>query len=175
MMRRLILFRHSKTERIAPGQADFDRELTERGHGDADIIGAYLARHKLAPSHALVSPARRTRQTWGIVSARLKPAPHVTFEDRIYDASPERLFRLVETADTAADTLMIVGHNPGLHELALALIATGDIDAREQLQEKFPTSALVVLDFAFKEWRDLHPQSGRLERFVSPRTLADAN
>ncbi|MGE0564175.1 MAG: histidine phosphatase family protein [Pseudolabrys sp.] len=174
-MRRLILLRHSKTERIALGQADFDRELTDRGRSDAEIIGTYIARHKLVPSHALVSPARRTRQTWDIASGHFKSGPHVVFEDRIYDASPERLFRLVETADPAATTLMIVGHNPGLHELALALTATGNIDAREELQEKFPTSALVVLDFAFKEWRDLHPQSGRLDRFVSPRTLADAN
>jgi phosphohistidine phosphatase len=67
---------------------------------------------------------------------------------------------------------MIVGHNPGLHDLAVALIATGDIDAREQLRAGFPTSALAVLDFAFKAWGDLHPQSGRLDRFVSPRLLA---
>jgi phosphohistidine phosphatase len=106
------------------------------------------------------------------MSAQIAPAPRTTIDERIYDASPERLFRLVETADPAASCLLILGHNPGLHELAVALTATGDIDAREQLQEKFPTSALAVLDFAFKDWSDLHPQSGRLDRFVSPRLLA---
>lgn len=172
-MRRLILFRHAKTERAAPGQADLDRELTDRGHGDAATMGAYIASHGLAPSHVLVSPARRTRQTWDIMAPRIAPPPRTAIDERIYDASPERLFRLVETADPAATTLLIVGHNPGLHELAVALTATGDIDAREQLREKFPTSALAVLDFAFKDWRDLHPQSGRLDRFISPRLLAD--
>jgi len=171
-MRRLILFRHAKTERAAHGQADLDRALTDRGRGDAETMGAYIASHGLAPTHVLVSPARRTRQTWDIMAARMTPPPHATLDERIYDASPERLFRLVETADPAASSLMIVGHNPGLHDLAVALIATGDIDAREQLREGFPTSALAVLDFAFKAWGDLHLQSGRLDRFVSPRLLA---
>jgi phosphohistidine phosphatase len=108
------------------------------------------------------------------MSAQIAPAPRTTIDERIYDASPERLFRLVETADPAASSLLVIGHNPGLHELAVALTATGDIDARELLQEKFPTSALAVLDFAFKTWGDLHPHSGRLERFVSPRLLAGA-
>ena len=106
------------------------------------------------------------------MSAQLAPAPPAAIDERIYDASPERLFRLVETADPAASSLMVIGHNPSLHELAVALTATGDIDAREQLQEKFPTSALAVLDFAFKDWSDLHPHSARLDRFVSPRLLA---
>jgi phosphohistidine phosphatase len=171
-MRRLILFRHAKTERAAQGQADLDRELTDRGRADAATMGTYIARHGLAPNHVLVSPARRTRQSWDIMSVQIAPAPRTTIDERIYDASPERLFRLVETADPAASCLLILGHNPGLHELAVALTATGDIDAREQLQEKFPTSALAVLDFAFKDWSDLHPQSGRLDRFVSPRLLA---
>jgi phosphohistidine phosphatase len=170
-MRRLILFRHAKTERAAHGQADLDRELTERGRGDAETMGAYIASHRLTPSHVLVSPARRARQTWDIMSAQMTP-PRATLDERIYDASPERLFRLVETADPAAASLMIVGHNPGLHELAVALTATGDIDAREQLREGFPTAALAVLDFAFKAWGDLHPRSGRLDRFISPRLLA---
>ena len=66
---------------------------------------------------------------------------------------------------------MVIGHNPGLHELALMLVASGDIDAREWLREKLPTSGLVIIDFAFDNWSKLHPQSGRLERFVSPKSL----
>lgn len=171
-MRRLILFRHAKTERAAPGEDDLARELTDRGRSDAATMGTYIARHGLTPDRVLVSPARRARQSWDIMSSPIGPGPQAAIDERIYDASPERLFRLVETADPAASSLMIVGHNPGLHELAVALMATGDIDTREQLQERFPTAALAVLDFAFKAWSDLHPQSGRLDRFVSPRLLA---
>lgn len=174
-MRRLILFRHSKTERIQPGQSDFDRDLTARGRDDANVIGRYIQRHGLVPGHAMVSPARRTRQTWDIAARHFHTQPQVAFEDGIYDASPERLFALLAAAGSDAASVMIVGHNPGLHELALALVATGDIDRREQLREGFPTSALAVLDFTVKDWRDLHPQSGRLELFISPKMLTGAD
>ena len=65
----------------------------------------------------------------------------------------------------------MIGHNPGLHELALMLIASGDIEARERLREKLPTAGLVIVDFPIDDWGKLHPRSGRLERFVSPKTL----
>ena len=67
--------------------------------------------------------------------------------------------------------MLIVGHNPGLHELAIMLVASGDIETREQMREKLPTSGLLIIDFAFDDWAKLHPQSGRLERFVSPKSL----
>jgi phosphohistidine phosphatase len=70
--------------------------------------------------------------------------------------------------------LLIVGHNPGLHDLAVQLIAAGDVDARERLNEKLPTSGLVVIDFPYDDWSRLHSHSGRLEHFVSPRLIAEA-
>jgi phosphohistidine phosphatase len=75
-----------------------------------------------------------------------------------------------DVPDTA-HTVLVVGHNPGLHELALMLVASGDVDARESLREKLPTSGLVIIDFAFDQWDKLHPRSGRLERFVTPKSL----
>ena len=71
-------------------------------------------------------------------------------------------------------TLLLVGHNPSLHEAAVTLVATGDIDTRARLREKLPTSGLVIIEFAFDDWAKLHPQSGRLERFVSPKWLEAA-
>lgn len=174
-MRRLILFRHSKAERLEPGVADGERALTARGREDAAAIGTYIARHGLTPDRVLVSPSRRTEETWALAAAALPRQPALVREPRIYDASTERLFQIVASAANDAARLMIVGHNPGLHELALVLTATGDIDARERLREKFPTSGLAVIDFAFDDWAKLHPSCGRLERFVSPRSLSDAD
>ena len=77
-------------------------------------------------------------------------------------------------APRTAHTLLLLGHNPGLHELALMLIASGDVEARERLREKLPTAGLVIVDFAFDDWVRLHPHSGRLERFVSPKSLEAA-
>jgi phosphohistidine phosphatase len=75
----------------------------------------------------------------------------------------------------ASTALLLVGHNPGLHDLANTLIGSGDVEARESLNEKLPTSGLVVIDFAFDDWSKLHEHAGRLERFVTPRVISGAS
>jgi phosphohistidine phosphatase len=172
-MRRLLLLRHSKTERPEPGQRDRDRRLTARGRADAPLIGTYMVRHRLVPDLVLVSPAQRTVETWALVGAAFSKAPRVVKEDRIYNAGAETLADLVGEADDAM-ALLLVGHNPGLHDLANALIGSGDVEAREGLHEKLPTSGLVVIDFAFDDWSKLHECAGRLERFVTPHTIGGA-
>jgi phosphohistidine phosphatase len=95
--------------------------------------------------------------------------------EKLYDAAPNTLLAAIKDAPAGAHTLLVVAHNPGLHEVALTLIASGDISAREQLHEKLPTSGLVIIDFAFDAWNNLHPQSGRLERYVTPKSLEAAS
>ena len=170
-MRRLLLFRHAKAEGSEPGMQDRARVLTERGRKDAAKIGAYMAGHALNPDRVVVSPAARAQETWKIAAAAFRPAPAAMTVDQLYDATQHAIFAVIKDAPAAAHTLLVVGHNPGLHEVALMLIASGDIDTRERLREKLPTAGLVIIDFAFDAWGKLHPQSGRLERFVSPRSL----
>ena len=173
-MRRLLLLRHAKTERAAPGERDRNRKLTERGRADAPIIGAYLVRHRFVPDLALVSPATRAAETWALVAASLAGAsPRVATDERIYSAAPETLIELVRETGKARSAI-VVGHNPGLHDLAMQLIASGDVEARERINENLPTSGLVIIDFPFDDWSQLHINSGRLERFVSPRLIAEA-
>ena len=172
-MRRLLLLRHAKTERAAPGERDRDRKLTERGRADAPIVGAYMARHHLAPDLALVSPVARATETWALIRACFADPPRVVNEERLYNADVNTLTSVV-SATRGAPALLVVGHNPGLHDLALQLIASGDSEARERVNEKLPTCGLVVIDFPFDDWSRLHPKSGRLERFVSPRLIAEA-
>lgn len=173
-MRRLILFRHAKAEPSEPGLEDRARGLVERGRKDAARIGAYMKSHALVPDRVVISPAARTQETWKITAAAFRPAPGAASAEQLYDATPHAIFAVIKDAPVAAHTLMVVGHNPGLHEVALMLIASGDIDARERLREKLPTAGLVIIDFAFDDWSKLHPQSGRLERFVSPKSLEAA-
>jgi phosphohistidine phosphatase len=172
-MRRLLLLRHAKTERAEPGQRDRDRELTERGRADAPVIGSYMVRHRLIPDLVLLSPVTRAEQTWQLVAASFAKTPRVTKEERIYNAVPDTLIGLIR-ATRAARRLLIVGHNPGLHDLAVRLIASGDVEARERINEKLPTCGLVVIEFPLDDWSRLHVSSGRLERFVSPRLIAEA-
>jgi phosphohistidine phosphatase len=169
-MGRLLLLRHSKTERGLAGERDSERKLTARGRADAPAIGAYMVRHGLVPDVALVSPAARAEETFELLAAEFKKPPRVKREERIYNASTETLMRSIREAP-AGKMLLVVGHNPGLHDLALRLIASGDTETRERLNEKLPTSGLVVIDVAFDDWSDLHASSGRLERFVSPRSI----
>jgi phosphohistidine phosphatase len=170
-MRRLMLLRHAKTERAQPGERDRDRKLTKRGRSDAPLIGAYMARHDLVPDLALVSPATRTQETWALLAnCFARKTPEVVNEERIYNADPQKLLALLAETEEAK-SLVLVGHNPGLHDLAVQLIASGDVEARERIAEGLPTSGLVVIDLAFDDWSRLHPHAGRLERFVSPRLI----
>ena len=173
-MRRLLLFRHSKAENSEPGTEDRARTLIERGRKDAGKVGAYMAGHGLIPDRVMISPVARTQETWKFAAAAFRPALAAMTVEQLYDATPHAIFAVIKQAPATAHTLLVVGHNPGLHEVALMLIATGDIDARERLREKLPTSGLVIIDFAFDAWSKLHPQSGRLERFVSPKSLEAA-
>lgn len=173
-MRRLLLLRHAKTEGHEPGRDDRGRVLIERGRADAARIGAYMASHGLTPDRVIVSPAARCQETWTLMAPAMRPPPAVSALEQIYDATPRDITDAILDAPADAATLLIVGHNPGLHEAALLLIASGNIDARESLREQLPTSGLVVIDFAFDDWRTLHPRCGRLERFVTPRSLEAA-
>jgi phosphohistidine phosphatase len=172
---RLILLRHAKTEKAEPGQRDHTRRLNGRGQKDAPLIGGYMARHALIPDLVLVSTAARTRETWELLASALSASPRVSYEERLYDAGTEAILAVVKEIAPRVRTLMLVGHNPGLHDFARLLIASGDVEARERLNEGLPTSGLAVIDFAGDAWRKLHPHGGRLERFVSPRSLAAAD
>jgi phosphohistidine phosphatase len=171
---RLLIFRHAKAERGAPGTRDRDRPLAPRGLKDAPQMGAFMAHHKLVPRHALVSPARRTRETWDGLAGALPGTIQVFYEDRLYDATPEGIVAVIKETPADIRTLIVVGHNPGLHETARLLIASGDVEARERLNEGLPTSGLAVINFPGNDWEKLHPSSGRLEQFVTPRLLKAA-
>jgi phosphohistidine phosphatase len=171
---RLMIFRHAKAEKGTPGTRDRDRPLNPRGHQDSARMGAYMARHALIPNAALISTARRTRETWAGLASALPQGIEALFEDRLYDAGPKQILAAIRETQASIDALIVIGHNPGLHEAARLLIASGDVEARERLNEALPTSGLAVIDFAGDEWEKLHAHSGRLDRFVTPRLLKAA-
>ncbi len=173
-MRRLLLLRHAKSERSEPGGRDHERTLSARGRSDTPIVAAYMARHGYIPERALISSAVRTQETWKLAAKAFRPAPTAVTDERLYHATPQAILNVIQEVPAGAHTLIVVGHNPGLHELGILLIASGDIEARERLHEKLPTTGLVVIDFAIDDWRRLHMQSGRLERYVTPKLLEDA-
>lgn len=173
-MRRLILLRHAKSD-WPNGIADRDRPLAPRGRHDAPRMGRYLAQEALMPDRVLVSPALRTRETWELVAPHLLGMPEVESDARLYEATAARLLAVLREQPANAHVLMLVGHNPGTEDLADTLVAGGPDTSRDIMQEKFPTAALAVIDLPIDDWADVRPESGRLDRFVTPRGLANAD
>jgi phosphohistidine phosphatase len=144
-MRRLILFRHAKAEPRGPGQGDFDRPLSPRGWEDAAIVGRALAADGLAPDMALVSPARRTTETWVGAQGAFAPAK-TELTPSLYDAAPEAISEAIEAVADQCDTLIVIGHNPGLHEVAIELLIDASASGAEieRVAARFPTATAAV-------------------------------
>jgi phosphohistidine phosphatase len=179
-MRRLMLLRHSKTENDAPSGRDQDRRLDDRGRKDAAEIGGFIAGHPPFPGSVLVSPAARARQTWEIAWAAMKdsvPAPQVELLPELYGADPAQMLQTIRDASVSdPKQLMVIGHNPGMHELALALTdGHGETAGRRALSDNLPTSGLAIFDFAIDDWADVAFRRGRLMLFVTPKLLKQAD
>ena len=162
-MQRLILLRHGKTEAVSASGADIDRGLTDRGRRDCDVMARRLADAGLSPTLALVSSARRARETWGLLAPSF-PGARLDLDPSLYLASAERIAELAELAAASEPDgrLIVVGHNPGLHELAWSLAARDHGPVKERLEAGFPTAAAAVFG---------RPANGRwsLERLMTPR------
>jgi phosphohistidine phosphatase len=179
-MRRLMLLRHAKTENDAPSGQDQDRRLDDRGRLDAIAIGGWIGRHPtFVPDAVLVSPAVRALQTWEIVRDAIKPQaaqPRVEFPAELYGADPAQLLQVIRMAEASdPQRLMLVGHNPGMHELALALTGGGDAAAKKAIEDNLPTAGLAIFDFAIEDWNEVAFRRGTLVRFTSPKWLKQAS
>ena len=168
-MPRLLLLRHGKSA-WPDGMDDLERPLTKRGREAARRMGRYLLDEQLGPDLALVSPARRTQETWTLAKDSLGDVP-VRSEPRIYEAPPDRLLTVVKGVEPDVRTLLVVGHNPGLQELLRLLLGDSDRYAHGTAITKYPTAGLAVVDVPARAWHELSPRSGRLVRFVTPKTL----
>ncbi|WP_430910688.1 SixA phosphatase family protein [Methylobacterium sp. sgz302541] len=170
-MLRLLLLRHAKSDR-PPGVADLDRPLNPRGRAAAPRMAAYLAEEGLVPGLALVSPSARTRQTFAPVAETFADLP-VRYERGIYEAPASALLTAIRGVEEPA-CLILVGHNPGMQDLATNLVGSGTHAARVALATQFPTAALAVIDFDASAWGEIGWGGGRLERYVRPRDLSPA-
>lgn len=174
-MKRLFLLRHAKTVPANPGIEDHDRELLERGRNDVPAVGAYMVAKRYLPDLILSSTARRTVETVELLSETLPRAQHIEYTDRLYLAGQKEMLAVIRSVPPTVTRLLIVGHNPGIEQLATALsrqpVKRKERDRFDQIEEKFPTCALAVLDFAVARWRDVTPGRGELIDFVRPRDL----
>lgn len=166
-MRRLILLRHAKSD-WPDGVSDPDRPLASRGQEAAPKMAAYLAAEGLIPDRVLVSPARRTQETWDLVRPALGAVPDETVP-QIYEAPVSRLLDVVHSIPDEAATALMIGHNPGFQDLARLLGKPGE--ARRALTKKYPTAAITVIDLPVESWAKVEAGEGTVERFVTPKSL----
>ncbi len=179
----LSLLRHAKSSWTAPAQGDFDRPLADRGRSAAPAIGRYMRTAGIRPGLVICSPARRTRETLALVMKAAEFAPVTRFEDRVYLAASSVLLALLQRLGASSDPdgtdaggtpshVMLIGHNPGLHDLALELVGAGPDDLRRDLAGKLPTAALVIIELAAEDWTGVSRGCGTLRSFTIPKRLA---
>jgi phosphohistidine phosphatase len=167
----LSLLRHGKSSWSNARLKDIERPLSERGEKAVPRMGAFMARHGLAPDLILCSPAVRARQTLDLVLPHLKAAPAVVYEDALYLASPRSMLKRIHKVAAKVRHTLIVGHNPGLQALAQDLAGAGTPEDLEALAEKFSTAGLAVIVFGARSWTKVERGGGRLELFMAPKRL----
>jgi phosphohistidine phosphatase len=165
--RRLVVLRHAKSDWPA-GVADHDRPLGRRGVRDSAAAGRWLVEHGDLPDVVWCSTARRTRETWEHIATELPPGCVVHFEERVYEAGVDDLLDVLRATPKKTGRVLLVGHNPGVQDLVLALADRSSGDAKALAETKFPTSGLAVLDVE-GEWADLGGGHANLATFVVPR------
>jgi phosphohistidine phosphatase len=172
-MKTLLLLRHAKSAWNDPRLDDHERPLNGRGERAAKAMADHIARREPHPDLILCSTAMRTRQTLAPLLKRLDgPAPPISLENGLYLASEDALLARLQAVADDVQTVLLIGHNDGIGQLAADLAAYGPSDALAALREKYPTGALAVLRAPDGTWSDLKPGSAKLLAFVRPRDLA---
>lgn len=174
-MLHLALLRHAKSSWDNLRLTDIERPLNARGEAAAPVMGRHIASLGFKPDLILCSTAKRTCQTLELIAPHLSLEDCVTRHDQdIYDASAADLLDILQHRGGGSHRILLIGHNPGLQNLALQLAGSGDAGLLALMADKFPTAALVILSFELPHWRDLKPGLGRLETFTAPKLLAQS-
>jgi len=166
-MLRLMLFRHAKSDRPS-GVEDHERPLAHRGREESALMGRHMAREGLVPDLVSVSTSVRTRETWTLARPAFLQTPARRDEPRLYNASAQTLLAVAREADSSIGSQLLIGHNPGLYDLAVQLAAKGDATLLARLRDGLPTAGLVVIDFDLARWSDIDDRLGTLIRFDTP-------
>jgi len=169
MSHTLYLLRHAKSSWADPALADRDRPLAPRGRRDAKRIGKHLAGLGIEPELVLCSTAERTRETLELIRPALGATSKVKLEAKLYTASSDELLERIRAVSEPVASVMLIGHNPGLQDLALVLASAGA--ELERLEAKFPTAALATLTLPTATWRRLSQSDAVLAAYVVPKQL----
>jgi phosphohistidine phosphatase len=169
-VRKLFLLRHAKSSWDDPRLADHDRPLAPRGKRAAKVIAEHLRDEGTAPEVVLCSSSQRTRATLERIAPALGDDVAVEIERELYAAPASTLLRRLQAVGDDVESVMLIGHNPGIEQLALTL--AGDGEKLAEVRRNYPTAALATLEFE-GHWSELEPGAARLADFVKPKQLAN--
>ena len=172
----LYLLRHAKSDWDDQALADRDRPLAPRGRKAASALAGHIERSGISPALVLCSPARRTMDTLRLISGSFRDPVEILVEEELYGAGMGELLRRLRKVGEATPSVMLIGHNPAIHELALALVSPGalrgrSVDSLKQLKVKFPTGAMATLAVP-GSWKELGDEPADLLEFALPRELS---
>lgn len=165
----LYLLRHAKAV-VADGKTpDFDRPLAVRGHRESVELASLLADRSYAPARVLCSSSQRTRETLGPLLSAWPINASIEIARDLYNASANELLVLVRKQSSDTSSLMLIGHNPGIEQLARGLVGSGEDAVLRRLHDHYPPAGLAVIEFDSEAWADIRLSAGRLSAFEAPR------
>ena len=162
-MKTLFILRHAKSSWENADLSDFDRPLNKRGLETAPFMGDLMKKNQFQPALILSSPAKRAEQTATLVKEAAKIDGKIQFDERIYEASPARLLEVISEQAEKSESVMLVGHNPGLE--GLMKILTGE-------SQPMPTAALAVVDLETDKWSEITSSTGSLRALIRPKEVS---
>jgi phosphohistidine phosphatase len=166
MTKRLILTRHAKSSWDNANLPDHERPLNDRGHKAASELGLWLASRGYVPDEVICSDALRTRETWNGIAPALPSAAEPRFTDKLYQAGADVMLAMLKHA--TGNTVLMLGHNPGIAEFAQRLVARAPLNP-EFL--RYPTAATLVVEFPIDNWADLVTGTGAADDFIVPKEI----
>lgn len=161
-MKTLFVMRHAKSSWDDAALSDFERPLNERGLEAVPLMGEAIKKNQFQPELIISSPAKRAAQTANLVKDAARINGEIQLDERIYEASPARLLEVVSEQNGKSESILLVGHNPGLEGLIKVL--TGELQA-------MPTAALAVVDLNINDWHEINFSSGNLRTLIRPKEL----
>lgn len=170
-MKTLFILRHAKSSWEDDLASDHDRQLNERGKRNAAAMNIFMSKHGLSPQTVLCSTARRTVDTLAYFVSTIGDDVPVFYDEGLYLASAPSMLERIQMVDDAAESVLLVAHNPGIEELACDLAKTGSSSDLVRIQTKYPTGALALLEFDVATWKEVDIGKGRLVSFTCPRDL----
>lgn len=168
-MKTLVLLRHAKSAWDSADLPDIDRPLSPRGQKAAPLMGERLRKAGYTPDLVLCSTAKRARETLDLIAGSLPKKVKIQHLKELYMAVPREMLNVLVKVADGAETVMLIGHNPGIGSLAGWLAGEGDSEALAKIRRKFPTAAAAVITFDVARWSDVAGEGGTLVAFLRPR------